>query len=82
MKNILMKFSNQVLSKGQLKAIRGGYGGCEPMNTYTCSILLKGSNVPVVGSGCGTDAHDAETRCKNNHLAIGWEEDEVMCSCE
>lgn len=81
MKNILLKFSNQVLSKGQLKAIRGGYGGCEPMNEYFCSFLLNGTSTPVTGTGCGVDAQDATQRCISGKVAAGFDEDEFICSC-
>jgi natural product precursor len=82
MKEILLKFSDQVLSKRQLKTITGGYGGCgESENSYNCSILLNGTNTPVTGTGCGTTVQDAEARCRQQQINAGFQQNEFICSC-
>jgi hypothetical protein len=62
MKKILMHFSENILSRSQMKAIKGGeeYGGsactrCYDNRDYICSIQTHGGcecNVAGLGRGC------------------------------
>lgn len=61
MKKILMNFSENILSRSQMKAIRGGdeYGTactrCADNKDYICSIQIHGGcecNVGGLGRGC------------------------------
>lgn len=78
---MLSNFEEHVLSREQMRFIKGSSGPCGHENTYNCVISFAGTTNTSKGLGCGSSASHALGRCYAQHYKNGWSSNEFTCTC-
>ena len=82
MKNVILNFANGLLSREQMKKVKGGYGwssgGCGSQSSYTCSYTIRGGDT-VSGTGCGSSSAEASRRLGDLLRSNGVDYSSVGC---
>ena len=73
MKKLLMKFSDNVLSKGQMKGVKGGNGYGEG----SCTIYCRDAGGADLGEVTANDCNDTICECQRKYSNAA----QSGCSC-